>query len=246
MVVSSECEPDVLKRQAAQAETGKMLSKPIKPAKEDLGRSFASCALVGNGPGVRLPGMGEVIDRHDAVFKFNAYNLGPERPGNMQDNSTAYAGSKQTIRVFNKKRSYLPQVWGMRPAEGEVWVMWHYGSTDYMPKLLTFNPRTYFISPSAISQMLGAYFGLRKDAHVLGIDRGFDCPANLPSGVHAMLMAVHMCEHVNLFGFSFNMQMLEKRPDAASPRVSTSHSWKFDTLMVRMLALAGKINVCTV
>jgi len=52
-----------------------MLSAKVTPARTDVPRSYASCALVGNGPGMYLPGMGEIVDRHDAVFKFNLYNL---------------------------------------------------------------------------------------------------------------------------------------------------------------------------
>jgi hypothetical protein len=42
---------------------------------------------VGNGPGLRIEGMGEIIDKHDAVYRFNAYNLGP-REGKMQDDNS--------------------------------------------------------------------------------------------------------------------------------------------------------------
>jgi hypothetical protein len=54
---------------------GHMLSAKVMPARTDVPRSYASCALVGNGPGMYLPGMGDIVDRHDAVFKFNLYNL---------------------------------------------------------------------------------------------------------------------------------------------------------------------------
>eukprot|EP00976_Prorocentrum_cordatum_P061789 1176450-Prorocentrum_minimum.AAC.1 len=56
-----------------------------------------------------LPGMGEVVDRHEAVFKFNMYNLG-EREGKMSDKSWEYMGRTSTYRMFNKKRSEVAQV----------------------------------------------------------------------------------------------------------------------------------------
>lgn len=58
---------------------GRLLSAAV-PVEADVRRDFDTCAMVGNGPGLYLPGMGEIIDRHDAVFKFNLYNLG-SRPG---------------------------------------------------------------------------------------------------------------------------------------------------------------------
>ena len=40
--------------------------------------------------------------------------------------------------------------------------------------------------------------------------------------------------------------MLYSRKDASSPRVSGSHAWSFDTMLLRVLFLAGKLNICTV
>jgi hypothetical protein len=56
-----------------------------------------------------LPGMGAVVDRHEAVFKFNMYNLGA-RSGALRDDSAAYMGAKSHFRMFNKKRSEVAQV----------------------------------------------------------------------------------------------------------------------------------------
>lgn len=58
-------------------------------------------------------------------------------------------------------------------------------------------------------------------------------------------MAMQMCERVNLFGFSYSMDMLNKRNDARSPRMSRFHDWAFDTMLVRLLHLSGYVNVCT-
>lgn len=43
---------------------------PLQP--DEVPRAFRTCALVGNGPGVRNVRNGEAIDKHDAVFRFNA------------------------------------------------------------------------------------------------------------------------------------------------------------------------------
>jgi hypothetical protein len=50
---------------------------------------------------------------------------------------------------------------------------------------------------------------------------------------------------VNLFGFSHSMEMLHDRTDATSPRISSSHNWEFDTVMLRLLALSGRVSLCT-
>jgi len=50
---------------------------------------------------------------------------------------------------------------------------------------------------------------------------------------------------VNLFGFSHSMTMLHDRTDATSPRISSSHNWEFDTIMLRLLALSGRVSLCT-
>ena len=86
-----------------------MLSAPVTVAEADLPRTYESCAVIGNGPGIYLPGMGNVVDKHDAVFKFNLYNLGDSASG-MRDNNTKFSGSKSTFRTFNKKRSEVAVV----------------------------------------------------------------------------------------------------------------------------------------
>ena len=74
----------------------------------------------------------------------------------------------------------------------------------------------------------------------------FYCNKALPTGLHTILLALLQCDTVNLFGFSYNTKMLYSRKDAASPRVSGSHAWSFDTMLLRILFLAGKLNICTV
>jgi hypothetical protein len=192
-----------------------------------------------------MEGMGDIIDKHEAVYRFNAYNLGP-REGKMQDDNGWFAGTKQTYRMFNKKRSLIPEIWGLKGATNETWLFWHYGSAMYHKSATAANPATYFLSVPVIKHELDAYFGLRKDMVGLGLGKGFMCPTNLPTGLHSILLALMQCDAVNLFGFSYNTKMLYSRKDASSPRVSGSHAWSFDTMLLRVLFLAGKLNICTV
>mmetsp|Transcript_27995 Transcript_27995/g.44883 ORF Transcript_27995/g.44883 Transcript_27995/m.44883 type:complete len:118 (-) Transcript_27995:7-360(-) len=116
----------------------------------------------------------------------------------------------------------------------------------YVKSAAAANPDTYFLSVPIIKHELDTYFSLRKDMVSLGLGKGFMCPTNLPTGLHTILLALLQCDVVNLFGFSYNTKMLYSRDDASSPRVSGSHAWSFDTMLLRVLFLAGKLNICTV
>jgi hypothetical protein len=74
-------------------------TKPPPKAKKETTRTYKTCALVGNGPGLQREGMGEIIDKHDAVIRFNTF----VSSGVWQN----YTGVKSTLRVFNKKRLHL-------------------------------------------------------------------------------------------------------------------------------------------
>ena len=117
-------------------------------------------------------------------------------------------------------------------------------SFPFLPPVLRANKNTAIMAPDVIKYMVNSYFKSRSDLHRLGY-KGFQCPTNVNSGIHAMYMAMQMCERVNLFGFSYSMDMLNKRNDARSPRMSRFHDWAFDTMLVRLLHLSGYVNVCT-
>ena len=221
-------------------------TKPPAKLKAELPRLHRTCALVGNGPGLKSDGaMGRIIDSHDAVFRFNAFSsLG---------DWINFTGTKSTYRIFNKKRAETMSNSGNQFRKdstksakemGEYWIYWNYMSFPYLDAVKRANPNTAIMSPDVLRYMTNAYFKIRQDIHRLGF-RGFQCPTNVNSGVHATFMAMQMCERVNLFGFSYSMDMLNKRNDARSPRMSRFHDWAFDTIFLRMLHLGGFINLCT-
>jgi hypothetical protein len=90
------------------------------------------------------------------------------------------------------------------------------------------------------------YFQLRKDLAALGI-RGFSCPVNLSSGIHAALLATKSCQRTNLFGFSYSQSVLQSRPGHIhkAHTMHNAHAWEFDVLVIRLLHLAGLANICT-
>ena len=222
-------------------------TKPPPKAKKETTRTYKTCALVGNGPGLQRDGMGEIIDKHDAVIRFNTF----VSSGVWQN----YTGVKSTLRVFNKKRAetmkstknvYISstKTKDKKDVENELWIFWNYMSFPFLPPVLRANKNTAIMAPDVIKYMVNGYFKSRSDLHRLGY-KGFQCPTNVNSGIHAMYMAMQMCERVNLFGFSYSMDMLNKRNDARSPRMSRFHDWAFDTMLVRLLHLSGYVNVCT-
>ena len=212
---------------------------------------FSTCALIGNGPGLRDESapLGEVIDRHDAVFKSNLYNTA-ERPGKWADGKGHLHGSKSTFRVFNKKRAEVASTWdgdrAFYPGSNETWLFWHYGSASVYAEGLRRNPgRVYLMSPQLIQSEVDSYFALRKELLRLRVLGQLFCPMNMPTGLHTLFLALKMCRTVNLFGFSYNIDMLQSRSDGPSPRVSAGHAWDADTLVLSLLALTGHINLCT-
>jgi|AntAceMinimDraft_5_1070358.scaffolds.fasta_scaffold08425_2 hypothetical protein len=221
-------------------------TKPPVPLSADVPRTHRTCALVGNGPGLKGDAkMGRIIDSHDAVFRFNAFSsLG---------DWVNFTGSKATYRTFNKKRAETMSSSGNQFRKdstatanemGEFWVYWNYMSFPYLESVRKANKNTAVMSPDVLRYMTNAYFKMRQDIHRLGFN-GFQCPTNVNSGVHATFMAMQMCERVNLFGFSYSMDMLNKRNDARSPRISRFHDWAFDTILLRLLHLGGFVNLCT-
>ena len=54
----------------------------------------------------------------------------------------------------------------------------------------------YMLSPAEINWQLKVYFQLRRDLRELGFGP-FGCPSNLNTGLHAILMAQHLCEQAS-------------------------------------------------
>jgi len=179
--------------------------------------------------------------------------LGNERPGKLTDDQAEYHGKKSDFRMMNKKRSQAPLVdawWGgLRPLNNtEHWIYWNYGSSIYYRGIKRINPLAYLVSPDYQTWLVQSYFAIRWELYRIGVAtkaKPLQCPINISSGIHGLWLAFQMCDTINMYGFSWNLNMLGDRTDGPSVRVSGSHSWDFDTMVLKVLALAGKINVCT-
>lgn len=216
----------------------------IPSASQDLFRNHKNCAVVGNGPGLLKPGIAEAIARHDAVYRFNVLQLGP-REGELSldfDGASSYSFTKR-YRIFNLLRTRTAVKSNLKRSQNETWLFWNYGSAEYVDYFLRENPDTYFLSIPFIEHMLDTYFLLRAFILSLGVGK-FMCPKNLPSGLHALFLALCQCDKVNLFGFSHNTGMLT-REDTISPRMAPTHAWDFDVLLIRLLFLSRRVDICT-
>ena len=225
-------------------ETMRMGSVPSsKYSLEDVERNYTSCALIGNGPGLFKQNKGSIIDAHDAVFRFNSLH-------NVQ-----YQGKKTTFRLLNNKRVEGITKKHVRIKEftpGEAWIMWHYFSLKKYAELKKMNDNSRIMAPDYLKFELRAYFGIRKDLKRFG--NSMRCPMNLNSGMHGILMALKMCQEINLFGFSYqkntvnnsqrNTRSKSFQSTVVSPRLSKHHDWHTDVLVIKYLAMAGILNIC--
>jgi len=164
-----------------------------------------------------------------------------------------FIGVRTTFRILNRKHGLkLPNLGAgqsiqYRPSEDESFVFWHHGSLDQAgPVSLAFpKTRIYFLSADLLDWSVNAYSALRRDMHALGAPPA-RCYSALSSGLHGLLLALRLCEHVDLYGFDLDLdqmyQQVHFRPIRERP--SDAHDWKTDMFIYRWLHMAGKISLC--
>lgn len=214
---------------------------PSQLPSEDIPKVYGTCAVVGNGPGLTGGEKVDVIDQHDAVFRFNyVQNVGKQ-------------GAKTTHRLLNNKRARLFFAIGkvrrdLKISPHETWLLWNYVSLDLYKPLRGYVSDTRVVHPAFIRHIVDSYFLIRKDLRRMGVKTG--CPSNISSGIHGILLALDLCEQVNVFGFSFSRGMLHlKGQDLKGEKTkatfkSKHHDWGTDVLIIRLLAMAGVLNIC--
>eukprot|EP00958_Prasinococcus_capsulatus_P011742 scaffold1169_cov367-Prasinococcus_capsulatus_cf.AAC.20 len=171
-------------------------SGSIFPEKPLPSQRWGSCALVGNGPHIKLTDNGPHIDAHDTVWRFN---LVPT------DGLSTYTGKKTHVRVFNRMRAQ--EAAGLRPSSdrkflhtsaGEEWIFWHYGVVGFLNNVAKNYPQVSLrlLSPDALNWLIDVYFELRRNMIELGMGT-FACPDTLSSGIHSVMLANKFCEQVS-------------------------------------------------
>eukprot|EP00899_Mesostigma_viride_P013167 jgi/Mesvir1/21851/Mv04230-RA.1 len=207
-----------------------------------LTAKHATCAIVANGPVMTKWGFGKIIDRHEAVFRFNMVPI---------KGFAEYVGTKTTYRLFNRWRAMklARGDWphGRTSAGDEKWIFWSYRSNTFLDAISKAYKRdVYLTSPHFQRWMVATYFSIMKDMGRIGMG-AYKCPLNLSSGVHAVFLASKLCHVVNLFGFSYTERMLASNAGHYNRKhmMHRDHSWSFDALLLRLFRYSRTINICS-
>ncbi|KAK3266218.1 hypothetical protein CYMTET_25143 [Cymbomonas tetramitiformis] len=159
--------------------------------------TVASCALVSNGHALRKHRYGKIIDGHHVVVRLNN---GPTR------SHEAKVGSKTTIRFTNSAYQ------GFREMDEEA-VLAKFckgsvtGDCARDPELpLLLRKKVHPLNPNFIDYARSSYWNLHSSTPT--------------SGYVAMLLLLHHCQHVSIFGFmvgatkyDLKQWYFNKRPD---------------------------------
>ena len=224
----------------------------VPTPKEDVfkGSAYDRCAIVGNSMNLFGAENGDAIDQYDAVFRFNSewrrmHHVMKEKGVKFED-KRKYMGTKTTFRLVNRKytTSLLDGDGASEDISSDEEVLfWNYFSAPYLQALQKKHPKLnlHLAAADLINWELEVFSQLRKDLYSLGVGP-FECYRFMSSGVHGVFMALKMCEEVDLFGFSVSMDNFAKSFNHGRP--SESHSWEFETMLMRLLYFTGAINVC--
>jgi len=162
-----------------------------------------------------------------------------------------HLGSYTTFRLLNRK--YTTQLLNTKEvdlvedvkelANDDFVLFWHYFSAPYLDWLQQEYPTTrmYLLAPELINWQLAIFSQLRADFTRMGLGP-FECYRFMSSGFHGLLLAVLTCSSVDVYGFSISMDNFEAGFNHGRP--SESHSWEFETMLVRLFYFLGAVDVC--
>ncbi|KAK3239203.1 hypothetical protein CYMTET_50853 [Cymbomonas tetramitiformis] len=211
------------------------------------GPFYHTCAVVGNSMNLFDVEDGEAIDEHEAVFRFNREDrrMAHVKEMNVSD-LTKHIGTKTTLRFVNRK--YTDSLLQEDSAAGDydeddVLLFWNLFSVPYLKHLQSRydHLKMYLISSDLVNWELSVFSQLRRDMYRLGMGP-FECYRFMSSGVHGLLLAMQMCGQVDVYGFSVSMDNFKESFNHGRP--SESHSWDFETALMRLLYFSGAINIC--
>eukprot|EP00958_Prasinococcus_capsulatus_P028069 scaffold6247_cov416-Prasinococcus_capsulatus_cf.AAC.15 len=218
----------------------------------DVKHKQGSCAVVGNSMSLFRKGEfnGLGIDAHDTVVRFNNEIRRIQHvlrdDGFTMEGMAQYIGGRTSFRFLNRKYTNQmldEEVDQKELLEADHLVFWNLYTVPYLDHLHLAYPKPSMLvmSSSLVNYALEVVAQLRRDFVRLGLGP-FTCYRQLSSGLHGILLSYHMCDTIDLYGFSISMENFTAGFNHGKP--SESHSWEFETLLMRLLYFAGVVEVC--
>lgn len=142
------------------------------PATLSAGRRHVSCAVVGGAPSLMKSELGEEIDAHEAVLRFNDHPVGGRK-------FTRFVGNRTTYLLLNALHANARM-----PSDPGRYLLQIAKNGRVLESALAATPRRYFIEPEVI-RMFYEHFGSGGLTGNLGV-----------------WFALAACNRVSLYGFS--------------------------------------------
>ena len=224
---------------------------------------FKRCAVVGNGGILKSAEFGKAIDAHDVVFRQN------QAPTATYE---AFVGEKTTFRVLNKKwtQQYSRGDKDYLPLEKDVYLIASRGIDKIARNLVKAYPQRPDVRvvglESAVRGAVGKLMREFKSKADKCLAKGFKPKGgNTPSsGIISTVMAMSLCDEVNLYGFGVDDRNVgrgwrNQLPSALPPEakyqyyvlrgtersgVDAVHSMELEHAILDGLVGAGYINRC--
>ena len=246
-------------------EDGHTSSSSSKGVPERIARrvKFKRCAVVGNGGILKSAEFGQAIDAHDVVFR---QNQAPTATYEL------FVGEKTTFRVLNKKwtQQYSRGDKEYLPLEKDVYLIASRGIDKIARNLVKAYPQRPDVRvvglESAVRGAVGKLMREFKSKADKCIAKGFKPKGgNTPSsGIISTVMAMSLCDEVNLYGFGVDDKNVgrgwrNQLPSALPPEakyqyyvlrgtersgVDAVHSMELEHAILDGLVGAGYINRC--
>lgn len=220
-----------LTRVAAKKGEGLLGSRLIEdsidlPKKAD----WSSCAVVGSGPSLRKYALGEEIDRHTAILRFNE---APVR------GFTNMVGSRTTLRIQNIDHCGY--------SEGRNELCLHYSSTPTHTCKESWWRRgkcNVISASNRLERYVHWHWGLARMAKSTSEEHS----KKLSAGFFGIALAMHLCARVTVYGFGqadtghyFNKERKNKGTMVSKRKFDDRHSWEYERKCLTLLKRKARV-----
>eukprot|EP00899_Mesostigma_viride_P026290 jgi/Mesvir1/6846/Mv09020-RA.1 len=206
---------------------------------------FKSCAIVGNGGGLMRHPYGDYIDQHEVIVRVNILPMQKYRK---------HIGQRTNYRVLSYKVS-LELVYGFAPfwtkTKNETLVIWFPANrADVAARMHSRLPtfEVVELGDDSLESIANVFKSLESELYKLQMGPFSDWEF-MSSGMHAVLAFLRVCNAVNLYGFTLDMNSRApywftgrlKPPTSAVKYISQD----LEAMVLRLLYAAGFVNVCS-